>query len=108
MPRENVVHAAACSCPDCGGPLKSIGEDVSEQLEFIPEHFKVIRHVRPKFGCAACSTIVQAAAPARPIDKGIAGPGLLAVPHSHTMIEPFTPFCAKWMCDMITGACRPA
>jgi transposase len=72
------VHAAACSCPDCGGPLKSIGEDVSEQLEFIPEHFKVIRHVRPKFACAACATIVQAAAPTRPIDKGIAGPGLLA------------------------------
>ena len=78
LPRENVVHAAACSCPDCGGELKRIGEDVSEQLEFIPEHFKVIRHVRPKFACGKCATIVQAAAPVRPIDKGLAGPGLLA------------------------------
>jgi len=78
LPRENVVHAAACSCPDCGGELKRIGEDVSEQLEFIPEHFKVIRHVRPKFACGKCSTIVQAAAPVRPIDKALAGPGLLA------------------------------
>jgi transposase len=78
LPRETVTHAPACSCPDCGGTLKPIGEDVAEQLEFIPEHFKVIRHVRPKFACGRCSTIVQAPAPSRPIDKGIAGPGLLA------------------------------
>jgi transposase len=78
LPRETVVHASACTCPDCGGALKQIGEDVAEQLEFIPEHFKVIRHVRPKFACGKCSTIVQAAAPSRPIDKGLAGPGLLA------------------------------
>jgi len=78
LPRENVVHATACACPDCGGQLKKIGEDVSEQLEFIPEHFKVIRHVRPKFACGQCSTLVQAPAPTRPIDKGLAGPGLLA------------------------------
>ncbi|MCL4761234.1 MAG: IS66 family transposase [Burkholderiales bacterium] len=78
LPRENVVHAAPCACPDCGGALKPIGEDVSEQLEYIPEHFKVIRHVRPKFACGRCSTLVQAPAPVRPIDKGLAGPGLLA------------------------------
>ena len=78
LPRENVVHAAACSCPDCGGELKRIGEDISEQLEFIPEHFKVIRHVRPKFACGKCASLVQAPAPTRPIDKGLAGPGLLA------------------------------
>jgi transposase len=78
LPRQTQVHAAACACPDCGGQLKRIGEDVAEQLEFIPEHFKVIRHVRPKFACAQCSTPVQAPAPTRPIDKGLAGPGLLA------------------------------
>jgi transposase len=74
LPRETVTHTPVCSCPDCGGALKPIGEDVAEQLEFIPEHFKVIRHVRPKFACGWCSTIVQAPAPSRPIDKGIAGP----------------------------------
>ena len=78
LPRENHLHSAPCTCPDCGGALKPIGEDVSEQLEFIPEHFKVIRHVRPKFACATCSSVVQAPAPTRPIDKGVAGPGLLA------------------------------
>ncbi len=75
--RYSRAHAA-CACPDCGGELKKIGEDVAEQLEFIAEHFKVIRHVRPKFACAKCSTLVQAPAPSRPIDKGLAGPGLLA------------------------------
>lgn len=49
---------ATCHCPDCGGVLKPIGEDVSEQLEFIPEHFKVIRHVRLKLACAACPALV--------------------------------------------------
>jgi transposase len=78
LPRETWVHAPACTCPDCVGALKQIGKDVVEQLEIVPEHFKVIRHVRPKFACGKCSTIVQAAAPSRPIDKGIAGPGLLA------------------------------
>jgi len=78
LPRETVVYAPACTCPECGGTVKQIGEDVAEQLEFIPEHFKVIRHVRPKFACGRCSTIVQAPAPSRPIDKGIAGAGLLA------------------------------
>jgi transposase len=40
--------------------------------------FKVIRHVRPKLACASCDTIVQAPAPTRPIERGMAGPGLLA------------------------------
>jgi len=40
--------------------------------------FKVIRHVRPKLSCDHCDRIVQAPAPSRPIDRGLAGPGLLA------------------------------
>ena len=82
LPRENVVHSPAlpntCSCPACGGVMKVLGEDVSEMLEYIPSCFKVIRHVRPKFACARCDKIVQAAAPSRPIARGLAGPGLLA------------------------------
>ena len=78
LPRDIVVHAAARTCPGCGGVLKQIGEDVAEQLEFIPGHFKVVRHVRPKFACSRCASIVQAPAPSRPIERGIAAPGLLA------------------------------
>jgi transposase len=66
------------ACPDCGGELKHLGEDVSEMLEIEPIRFKVIRQVRPKLACAGCERIVQAEAPSRPIARGIAGPGLLA------------------------------
>ena len=47
-------------------------------LEYVPARFKVIRTVRPKLSCACCSRIVQEPAPNRPIDRGLAGPGLLA------------------------------
>ena len=66
------------ACPDCGGELKHLGEDVSEILERVPASFKVIRHVRTKLACGRCDKIVQAEAPSRPIERGIAGPGLLA------------------------------
>jgi len=79
LPREVVTHLPAHSnCPDCGGALRQFGEDVSEQLERIPATFKVIRHVRPKFACAACEHVVEAPAPARPIHRGLPGPALLA------------------------------
>lgn len=79
LPREDVVLEPphAC-CPDCGGALKKLGEDVCEILERVPARFKVIRQVRPKFACARCDTIVQAEAPSRPIPRGLAGAGLLA------------------------------
>jgi transposase len=66
------------ACPDCGGELKPLGEDVSEILEYVPAHFKVIQQVRPKLACACCERIVQAQAPSRAIERGVAGPGLLA------------------------------
>ena len=81
LPRESVVYPAVpsgCACPECGGALRTLGEDVTEILERVPEHFKVIRLVRPKLSCASCAKIVQAPAPSRPIERGIAGPGLLA------------------------------
>jgi transposase len=81
LPREPHVHeptTGACNCPECGGALRILGEDVSEVLEYVPEHWKVLKHVRPKYSCGACQKIVQAAAPSRPIERGYAGPGLLA------------------------------
>lgn len=79
LPREVETHMPAHdACPECGGALRKLGEDVSEVLEYVPESFRVIRHVRPKFTCSGCEHIVQAAAPSRPITRGIAGPGLLA------------------------------
>src|ERR1700691_5958322 len=79
LPRDVVTHLPPhSSCPDCGGALRQFGEDVSEQLERIPATFKVIRHVRPKFACAGCESVVEAPAAARPIERGLAGPALLA------------------------------
>lgn len=79
LPRDEKVHQPAeQACPACGGGLKYLGEDVAEQLEYVPASFRVIRHVRPKLACACCDAIVQAPAPSRPIERGIAGPGLLA------------------------------
>lgn len=75
---ERIVEPAEANCPQCGGDLKPLGEDVAEQLETIDAAFKVIRHIRRKKACACCDCIVQAAAPTRPIERGIAGPGLLA------------------------------
>lgn len=79
LPREtHKILPEQQACPDCSGALKFLGEDVSETLEYVPEHFKVIRQVRPKLACGRCDKIVQAEAPSRPIERGIAGPGLLA------------------------------
>jgi transposase len=79
LPREVITYFPqdAC-CPGCGGALEQFGEDVSEQLERIPATFKVIRHVRPKFACARCERVIEAPAPPRPIERGLAGPALLA------------------------------
>ena len=78
LPREDRLYTPACQCPSCGGALDVLGEDVSEVLEYVPSHFKVIRHVRPKLRCGVCERIVQQPAPSRPIARGLAGPGLLA------------------------------
>jgi transposase len=58
LPRTTEEQAPACGCPNCGAALKRLGEDVSEYLELIPEHFKVVpvvRAVRPKMSCPKCS-----------------------------------------------------
>ena len=75
---DHIIEPEEQSCPECDGNLKPLGEDVSEQLEIIDAAFKVIRHVRRKKACARCDCIVQAPAPSRPIQRGYAGPGLLA------------------------------
>ena len=51
LPRDEKVYApTADGCPSCGGGLRQLGEDVAEQLEYVPASFRVIRHVRPKNG----------------------------------------------------------
>jgi transposase len=79
LPRETKTYKPEHeTCPDCGGALRALGEDVSEILEYVPASFRVVRQVRPKLSCTRCERIVQHAAPSRPIARGLAGPGLLA------------------------------
>ncbi len=79
LPRQTrMIMPEVQACPDCGGQLHRLGEDVSSMLEYVPARFQVIQIVRPKLSCAACARIVQAPAPSRPIERGLAGPGLLA------------------------------
>jgi transposase len=66
-------------CPCCQAPRTKIGEDVSEQLEYVPASLFVIQHVRPRYACPTCrDAVVAAAKPESPIAKGLPGPGLLA------------------------------
>ena len=78
LPREIQRHDVDSRCACCGGALVEIAQDESEQLEYVPASFRVIKHVRPKYRCGCDNQIHQAAAPSRPIERGYAGPGLLA------------------------------
>jgi transposase len=81
LPRETVLHepvlACRCGCTD-PARLTRLGEDVTEVLEKTPARLRVIRHVRARYACRACEAVIQAPAPALPIEKGRPGPGLLA------------------------------
>src|SRR5947209_3927818 len=78
LPREDVLHAAPCTCPTCGGRLRRIGEDITETLDYVPGRFKVIRHIREKLSCRSCDNVIAAPAPDHAIARGRAGAGLLA------------------------------
>src|ERR1700726_911525 len=78
LPRESILHQAPHACPSCGSPLRRIGEDVTETLDYVPGRFKVVQHVREKLSCRACDIIVAAPAPDHAIARGRAGAGLLA------------------------------
>jgi transposase len=86
LPREDHIYEPAeVVCPECAGELKPLGEDVAEQLTIIKAAFKVIRHIRRKKACVRCDCIVQAPAPSRPIERGIASAALLA----HVIVSKF-------------------
>lgn len=87
LPVTTHVHELAPAlraCPCCGAERQEIGADESWQIEYYPGHFERIQHVRKKYACPACESngngarIAAAAKPDTAIDKGLAGPGLLA------------------------------
>ena len=78
------LSEAERACPCCGLTRKEIGADESWQVEYLPGHFERIHHVRKKYACTSCETngenpsIHTAKKPETAINKGLAGPGLLA------------------------------
>ena len=78
LPRVEIRHEPESTSCKCGCELKRIGEDISEKLDYTPGVFTVERHVRGKWVCAQCETLIQAPVPAQIIDKGIPTAGLLA------------------------------
>jgi transposase len=78
LPRQETVLSPGEACGACGGRLKPLGEDVTEELDYVPGRFVVNRIVRPRLACTCCEAIRQAPLPSRPIERGRPGPGLLA------------------------------
>jgi transposase len=78
LPRREVRHEPENTTCHCGCELKRIGEDVAEKLDYAPGTFTVERHVRGKWVCTQCRTLIQAPVPAHVIDKGLATAGLMA------------------------------
>jgi transposase len=77
-PRERRELDPGDNCPDCGGDLRVVGEDVSELIDMIAAQLKVIEIARVKKSCRRCEKMVQEPAPSRPIPRSMAGPNLLA------------------------------
>ncbi len=78
LPRTDIHHEPDSTTCQCGCQLKRIGEDVAEKLDYVPGVFSVERHIRGKWACAQCETLIQAPVDAHVIDKGIPTAGLLA------------------------------
>ena len=76
---EHVLPGAELGCPCCGTQREKISQVTSEQLEYTPASLFVIEHVQVTYACTKCQgEVVTAPKPPQPIDKGVAGPGLLA------------------------------
>ena len=81
LQRQRVVYdlgEAKRQCPECQEPLKRIGEDISERLEYVPASLVVIEEACQKYACPKGCTVVTAEKPMAPIEKGLPGAGLLA------------------------------
>ena len=78
LPRREIRHEPESTTCGCGCRMLRIGEDVAEKLDYEPGVFTVERHVRGKWACKQCQTLIQAPVDAHIIDKGIPTTGLLA------------------------------
>ncbi|WPN25370.1 IS66 family transposase [Pseudomonas marginalis] len=99
FPRTVIHHEPENTQCACGCQLQRIGEDVSEKLDYTPGVFTVEQHVRGKWACRQCETLIQAPVPAQVIDKGIPTSGLLA----HVMVAKFADHLPLYRQEKIFG-----
>lgn len=99
FPRTVIRHEPANTQCVCGCQLQRIGEDVSEKLDYTPGVFTIEQHVRGKWTCRQCETLIQAPVPAQVIDKGIPTAGLLA----HVMVAKFADHLPLYRQEKIFG-----
>lgn len=78
LERQAELLSPGEACASCGGALRLLGQDVTQELEYIPGRFVVREIIRPRMACSCCERFAQAPLPSRPINRGCAGPGLLA------------------------------
>ncbi|WP_323073268.1 IS66 family transposase [Mycetohabitans endofungorum] len=78
LPRTEIHHEPDELTCSCGCQRVRIGQDISEKLDYKPGVFTVERHIRGKWVCKACETLIQAPVPPHVIDKGMPSTGLLA------------------------------
>ncbi|MCZ0964562.1 IS66 family transposase zinc-finger binding domain-containing protein [Paracoccus benzoatiresistens] len=85
---EPTPGAEACAGCGGGGRQRRIGEDITEELEYVPGRFIVNRIVRPRLTCVCCERFVQAALPSRLIKRGRPDPDLLA----HVLVSKYADY----------------
>jgi len=82
LPRIRVEYTLSeveLPCPECGDGRERIGEEVSEQYDYVPASVTVVEHVRCKYACRKCQgNVVVADGADKPVEKGLAAPGMLA------------------------------
>ena len=98
LPRNEEILSPGETCA-CGGNLRTISEDVTEELEYLPGRFVVNRIVRPRMACSCCEKICQSPLPSRPIERGRPGPGLLA----HVLVNKYADHCPLYRQSQIFG-----
>lgn len=99
FPRTVIRHEPENTQCACGCQLQRVGEDVSEKLDYTPGVFTVEQHIRGKWICRECETLIQAPVPAQVIDKGIPTAGLLA----HVMVAKFADHLPLYRQEKIFG-----
>jgi transposase len=97
LPRRNVAHEPDSTKCSCGCGLERIGEDISEKLDYQPGVFTIERHIRGKWACRSCETLIQAPMPPHIIDKGIPTVALLV----HVLISKYLDHCPLYRQESI-------